>query len=209
MKFLLSVLMLLFYTFDISAQEVSKLYLPNLESLAVKNRPFDDDFKDYTITNSHVSKRSKLTHFYLNQRFQGIEIKNAVISIHIDAEGKLVKLNHQFLLDLASRVSGNHPVISALDAIKRAAKKLNYDLTIVPELLEERGGPSMFQIFSKAGISQTDIPSTIILLLFSSVLMLISLASLGTTTPIIVGVICIVLFSIVFIFIVPFDKFYY
>jgi len=158
MKFLLSVLMLLFYSFDISAQEVSKLYIPHLESLAVKNRPFDEDFKDYTITNSHVSKRSKLTHFYLNQRFQGIEIKNAVISIHIDADGKLVKLNHQFLLDLASRVSGNHPVISALDAIKRAAKKLNYDLNIEPELLEERGGPSMFQIFSKAGISQTDIP---------------------------------------------------
>ena len=162
MKFLFFVLYLLFYIQDITSQEISNLYIPHLESLAQKNEPFAQDFNDYIITNSHVSQRSNLTHFYLNQRFQGIEIKNAVLSIHLDKEGKLVNLNNQFLLDLSSRISVKTPAISASDAITIVAQNLNYNITNILELIRVEVGPSMKHTFGKAGISQIDIPVKLI-----------------------------------------------
>jgi len=151
-------ILFLFLSISGVSQENQQLFFPHLETEAGKFGPFSEDFKDYIVTNSHLSERSGVHHFYLNQRYKGIEIKNGVLSIHVDKSGKLIALHNQFLTNIQGRVSALSPEISALDAIKKAADYFSYDQNITPQLIQTKDTPSREQLYGSANISQIDIP---------------------------------------------------
>jgi extracellular elastinolytic metalloproteinase len=133
-------------------------YVKYLVQAAKKNIGYGGDYEDHIITNSHMSSRSSVTHFYLNQRYHGIEIKNAVMGIHIDTSGNLVTLHDQFITGLTSKITSETPVLTPVDAIKSAVTQLNYNYPGDPELISN--GNSNDQIFLYAGgsISKENIP---------------------------------------------------
>ncbi len=62
------------------------------------------DLSDLLITDRYQSTHNAITHVYLQQRFSGIPIYNALSGIHFDRTGKPVYFSGRFLSDLASRV---------------------------------------------------------------------------------------------------------
>ena len=71
---------------------------------AVKSGIPITDLSDLLITDSYRSAHNGITHVYLQQRFSGIPIYNALSGIHFDRTGKSVYFSGRFLSDLASRI---------------------------------------------------------------------------------------------------------
>ncbi len=86
----------------------------------------------YTITSSHTSPVSNVTHYYLCQTYQDIEIKNAVMSLHFDKNGQLVNQHNQFLKSPQNKVNAIAPKFQAIEALRYVANDLRIDESLIP-----------------------------------------------------------------------------
>lgn len=120
------------------------------------------DYAEYTITNQHISRRSRVTHSYLNQTYNSIRIFNAVMSIHITADGKLLTLHDQFFQDLQSVRPASEPQLSQVEIVRKIAQTLNLQLKDSLSLVENISERDKYVILSKGGISQENIPVRLI-----------------------------------------------
>ncbi len=119
----------------------------------------ESDIAEYEITSYHTSQRSGITHYYLRQTHQGIPVYNAVMNVHLDAEGDLFKMNNQFLRNIESKINTNQPTLDAQTAISRVARTMQYDMSELPRLEEQKSASrSQEQTFTKGSISRVDIP---------------------------------------------------
>ncbi len=117
------------------------------------------DIVEYEITGYHTSKRSGITHYYIRQTHKGVPIHNAVMGIHIDANGELFTMNNQFLNNIESKINTEQPTLDARTAIMRVAQTMNYDQSELPRLEEIKStSHSRQQTFTKGSISHEDIP---------------------------------------------------
>jgi len=157
MRICITLVFSLLFLLSVSAQFNENGYLPFLTEIR-NSSDISDDYNDFSITNSHLSKRSKVSHYYLNQRFQALEIKNAVMSIHVNAQNKLIALHNQFLTALNKKIDVFEPKISALDAIISVAQKLGYPLDIMPELISKDNDMAQTHKYSGPQISREEIP---------------------------------------------------
>ncbi|KAI8051428.1 extracellular elastinolytic metallo proteinase [Syncephalis plumigaleata] len=51
---------------------------------------------DYVVKNSYTSKQPKITHVYLKQVVQGIEVTNGDIAVHVDGKGSVIAFGDNF-----------------------------------------------------------------------------------------------------------------
>lgn len=116
------------------------------------------DLADIVVKDRYTSPEMGVTHLYLRQRLNGIEVFNGDININITSAGQVLNLGNRFVSDLQGSVNTTTPTISAADAVGRAAQHLN--LTLTTPLVPQRniGGPDREVIFNDGGISQDDIP---------------------------------------------------
>ena len=91
------------------------------------------DIQDLKISDHVFSKRGSIDHYYFMQRHDGIEVYNAITSVHINPEGKVITVRHNFIPQLASKVTSNKAMISEAEAlqhvfadIKVAAPNFNF-----------------------------------------------------------------------------------
>ncbi len=87
----------------------------------------DADFNNWLVTDQYESKKSGLTHIFLRQRYNNIELPDANINIHLNKEGEVIHMRNEFIPNLASRIKINRNSITAIDAIKFSAAA--HDLT--------------------------------------------------------------------------------
>ncbi|WP_338731931.1 T9SS-dependent M36 family metallopeptidase [Mangrovimonas cancribranchiae] len=121
----------------------------------------ENDFNDIVIDKEVFSKSTKLTHLYLNQRYQGIEIFNATSSLAIKDNSVFYYANN-FVANIASKVNSTSPQLTAEEAILEVATKLNLGSTIGLENIEKKG---FRYLFSNGGISKSDIPVKLVFFL--------------------------------------------
>ncbi|WP_262706695.1 T9SS-dependent M36 family metallopeptidase [Mangrovimonas spongiae] len=121
----------------------------------------ENDFNDIIIDKEVFSKSTKLTHLYLNQRYQGIEIFNATSSLAIKDNSVFYYANN-FVANVASKINSTSTQLSAEEAIFQVASKLNLGRVTGLENLEKEG---FKYLFSKGGISKNDIPVKLVFFL--------------------------------------------
>ncbi len=112
------------------------------------------DISNYLMTSSHVSARSGVAHYYIQQQHANIPIHNAVMGIHVKADGELLIMDNQFIGNVASKINTTTPSLEARKALEVAAQALQYDLSNLPVFKEQQGNAS---IFSAGSISNSDI----------------------------------------------------
>ncbi|MGB0384896.1 MAG: M36 family metallopeptidase [Ardenticatenaceae bacterium] len=117
-----------------------------------------DDVADVVVTDQYTSKHNGVTHIYLRQRYQGIEVFDANLNINIAADGSVINVGHSFVADLAKAVNTRAPSLSATQAVESAADELNLNLTEPLSVLREVGGAANEVLLSDGGISLNDIP---------------------------------------------------
>lgn len=114
----------------------------------------DKDIKDVIVSDAYQSS-NKAYHVYFNQRFQGVEVYNALVNIHILPTGKVFYSTHGFIADLSSKIQGTKPSIDQRQAVLNAFKAIGVSN---PELQEIPSDRKDVMVFKKGKDSRSNIP---------------------------------------------------
>jgi len=115
-----------------------------------------EDTKDWTVSSEHTSKEFQITYAYVNQRYQGIDIHNALMNFAIK-EGVVKMTGNRFEKNIANRINSTTPAFNEKEAIIRAANQLGLTDRTSFELLEMKSSKGN-RIFSSSLISNGEIP---------------------------------------------------
>ena len=156
-------ILLAFFTFlcghFAQAQSKAQIALNYLQSNLRELQLTADDLSELKLTSEYTGSANGVTHLYFIQQYQGIEIKHAILNIHLAPDGKVVTYGNRLIGDLKSKVNANRPAIKADMAVQHAAKELGYLLIHSPIRVKETiGGSAKEMIFEKGNLSDEDIP---------------------------------------------------
>lgn len=118
----------------------------------------DDDLADLVVTGRYTTRHNGVTHLYLRQRLNGIEVFGSEVNVNISKDGAIINLGGEFIPHLSAAANARTPVLSPEKAVRRAARHLDLDLTEPLEVRERVDGPDRRVTFSGGGISRDDIP---------------------------------------------------
>lgn len=113
------------------------------------------DIQDWIVTNEVYSKKSQITHIYIQQTHQGIPIFNAVANLAIK-EGKVIHSGFSFVKTSSSKVTSKTPSLDAKTAIERAASQLKINKSKSVTLIDKKTNNHF--IYDGSGISSEKIP---------------------------------------------------
>jgi extracellular elastinolytic metalloproteinase len=141
---------------DLNGQDFDSRYKAYIIPQTVKS--ISSDYDAYIVSNQHVSRRSRVTHTYLNQTFRGIRIFNSVMSIHLTSEGRLLTLHDQFSQDIQSKISVFVPSITREEMVMKVADYLKIEITDSLIITEKVIGADEKMILTNKDISTEPIP---------------------------------------------------
>ena len=72
-----------------------------------------EDLADLVVQDDYRTDHNGLRHLFLRQRWQGIEVWNGDIALHVGANGDVLKVNNGIWSRMAKRVQATTPVITA------------------------------------------------------------------------------------------------
>lgn len=76
-----------------------------------------EDLADLVVQDDYRTDHNGLRHLFLRQRWQGIEVWNGDIAVHVGSGGEVVKVNNGTWSRMAKRVNATTPMITAEDAM--------------------------------------------------------------------------------------------
>lgn len=102
------------------------------------------DVADVLVSNQYQTRHNGVTHLYFVQRNAGIPVHNAILSVHITADGKVGFANSRFVPNLAEKVNAKAPLITALQAIIYAARQLELPGKASPVFIKQTEQKEVF-----------------------------------------------------------------
>jgi extracellular elastinolytic metalloproteinase len=158
-----SLFLLLFSTVTASAQDHLQTALKHIEQNKSAYNLTTTDISDYVVTDQYTSKKSGITHIYLKQRYQGIEVSDAYININIDKNGRVLNMGNSFVPNLKAKVKNSQasltPVQAAASAARSLALKPAKQFTVKEEKTNKLSPASREVLLSDGGISLRPIPA--------------------------------------------------
>ena len=76
-----------------------------------------DDLAGLEVRDSYVTGHNGVSHTFLRQRWQGIQVYNGDIAVHRASSGDVIHVNNGAWAHLAKRVNTTQPSVSAVDAL--------------------------------------------------------------------------------------------
>jgi Zn-dependent metalloprotease len=99
--------------------------LDYLEQNKERNNVFSNDLRDIYVKNEFLTKKTGVTHIYLTQRYEGIEIFNTESSVAIK-DNKIFYQASRFIPNISQKANTTIPQLSAQDAIKYFTKSKHH-----------------------------------------------------------------------------------
>lgn len=81
------------------------------------------DASDWIIESKTTSKSTKITNYYINQRYNGIEIFNALSNVWIK-DNNVIHIGNRFVQNCAQKINTTVPQIGVLDALNMVLNQL-------------------------------------------------------------------------------------
>ncbi|MDB5235023.1 MAG: C-terminal target protein [Hymenobacter sp.] len=110
-----------------------------------------------SVTASYVDQSTGLTHTYLRQRVNGLDVYGAVGDVHTDRNGKPVVMHQGFVADAARLAPSATPTLTPEQAVAAAAAGLQLPRPVGLTRVQE-ARPADGLVFNNGGISEYDIP---------------------------------------------------
>ncbi|HMC98387.1 MAG TPA: M36 family metallopeptidase, partial [Flavobacteriales bacterium] len=127
----------------LSAQERPGV-LPDQIARQLKEAGFaEEDLADLAVKDDYHTAHNGLHHIFLRQRWQGIEVWNGDIAIHMSADGSLLKLNNGAWSHMSKRVNATEPLLSAEEALRSVLAKTVPGMPAPALVASEDGGKRM------------------------------------------------------------------
>ncbi|OUJ69123.1 T9SS-dependent M36 family metallopeptidase [Hymenobacter crusticola] len=118
----------------------------------------ESDLSNPAVTSSYTEPASGITHVYLRQRYQGIEVYGAEADVHLNQANKLVSMHSNFVAGVAAQArAATVPALSAVQAVAAAATALNLG-SPSGLAIEQNGQPATGLVFNEGGVSLEKIP---------------------------------------------------
>ena len=114
----------------------------------------DSDIADLQVSNEFTSKKSKVTHMYLQQQFKGVKIYNAISNIAVK-NNDVIHYANGFISNINKRAKTLNPSINAKQAIKNFASQYKLGAIQNLKLLNSEGNTLEY---NTGGISKDNIP---------------------------------------------------
>ncbi|HEY9285529.1 MAG TPA: M36 family metallopeptidase [Pyrinomonadaceae bacterium] len=117
----------------------------------------ETDVLDLKVTDQYTDRHNGVTHIYLRQQIDGIEVVGAEMSTNVARDGKVINLNSSFIKELRAAAKGRSASLSPVQAVEAVVRHLGLTLTEPLETLEALAGPERETTFSKGGVSSETI----------------------------------------------------
>ncbi|GAA4364287.1 hypothetical protein GCM10023185_33690 [Hymenobacter saemangeumensis] len=122
----------------------------------------NEDLADVVLSSQSASKKNGLKHYYIQQRYQGIEIFGALTNVNVAKDGQLISLGNRFQTDIAKKAKTKEPKLDALSAVAEVAKYLKLSLKAPLEITAQSRGNSRAATFTTGGISLRPISARLV-----------------------------------------------
>ena len=113
------------------------------------------DIQDWIVTNEVYSRRSGITHVYIQQQYDGVPIFNAVANISIK-NGRVIHHGISFLKNVAEKTNTKNPSITPVLAIQKVTTQLGLETTSPSDLLKTISENHF--VYSNESVSSEKIP---------------------------------------------------
>jgi extracellular elastinolytic metalloproteinase len=122
----------------------------------------ETDVLDLKVTDQYTDRHNGVTHIYLRQQIDGIEVVSAEMSTNVARDGKVINLNSSFIKELRAAAKGRNASLSPVQAVEAVVRHLGLTLTQPLETLETVAGPERATTFSKGGVSSEAIRAKLV-----------------------------------------------
>ncbi|MEO1517574.1 MAG: M36 family metallopeptidase [Bacteroidota bacterium] len=109
-----------------------------------------EDVSDLHLSAHYTDRLTGKTRFFFVQRYQGVEIVNAVLNIGVSKDGKASNIGHRFIPELAKKANAPHSSIAPTTAVYTVASKLGLKAGRAPLNVEKAKEGKYFEYTSKA-----------------------------------------------------------
>lgn len=113
------------------------------------------DISNYRISDNYTSKHNGVTHIYLNQQHEGIDLQNAIININVLPNGEILNIGNRFTSDLANKINSSSPSIEPIEALQTVINKF-HSTNSTPLRVQEKVNEK-HSIFEQEGIALSPI----------------------------------------------------
>lgn len=119
------------------------------------------DLSDLVISNSYTTQHNGVRHVYFKQRYNGVEIFNALSGVHVSkgAEGKVFFSTNRFYNNLSERVESSTRRVQAFDAVQVVGRDLGIPITKTPQVLSRTANKAVFEV---KALSNSPVPAELI-----------------------------------------------
>src|SRR5262245_44644485 len=114
------------------------------------------------ISSTVASAHNGVTHVYLQQRYRGIDVWDAILTVSIGADGRVISSGSRFVSNIASAAGGQQPKRTAELAAGDAAGHLRLQPTRPFQILDRKGGPADAATLSDGGIADKPIEARLV-----------------------------------------------
>lgn len=120
------------------------------------------DIADIYVKDTYTDAHNGVTHVYVQQRYNGIEIKDAILGLHLQKTGEVLFVGNNFQKKIDTRLSRGDAAISAVQAVQTAAQSLDLQAKSAFSVISTERNAAQKTLVSKGGISQNDIPAKLV-----------------------------------------------
>lgn len=113
------------------------------------------DLSSYFVQDSYHSEHNGVTHVYLIQQHNDIELHNGIVNINVLPNGEVLYAGNRFTKNLAAIVNATSPMLNPVQAIEAACKDLNVTIKTPLRVLDKKSDKEY--IFSKGDNVLSDI----------------------------------------------------
>lgn len=117
----------------------------------------ETDVLDSKVTDQYTDRHNGVTHIYLRQQIDGIEVLSAEMSTNVARDGKVINLNSSFIKELRAAAKRRNASLSQVQAVEAVTRHLGLTLTEPLETLETLDGAQRETTLSKGGVSSDPI----------------------------------------------------
>ncbi|MFT5860152.1 MAG: extracellular elastinolytic metalloproteinase [Flavobacteriaceae bacterium] len=113
------------------------------------------DIQNWKISDQHVSAQTGITHIYVSQSFNGIEITEGTATF-IVSNGEAILTGNRLISDISSKINLTTPILSQEEAIFFAASELKLSPPTAIREIEKRD--EFTRVYNVESLSQESIP---------------------------------------------------
>jgi hypothetical protein len=121
-----------------------------------------DDFSDVRVTDLYQTHDTGVTHIYLRQQVNGIDVLTSHANANILPDERVVLATVRFHPNLDRSRHSGQPLLSAIQVAGHVAAKLNLGITTPLIVLDQTRSVDAAQTLSDGGISEDPIPARLV-----------------------------------------------